>query len=330
MIKSKNGKERNLGVEGFRFLLILYVVLFHYTYRFGEIFGSSDSIGIFKSGGIVGNCLFYVISGFFLNRYLMRKNGTLRDCVIYVINKYWRLWPIYAVTVVIVYLVSIPFPLPNKTVDLNTAIVNFFFIYHPKFDYVDGAHWFIADLLLFQLLFGISILLRDNIKSHFIKLTAIYPLSVFLLNYFDVVQFSDYYYNLACPYFLSFYLGMVICDYINNEKNIFNYVWLLLTVLFWIITTKTVVSFIFLLFFLFLLYDKRFIANKFLGNRIFVYLGGISYSWYLIHQNIGYTIIYYLEKVIPYNLLVLVAVISTIFMAAALNALTIYFPKKIV
>ena len=260
----------------------------------------------------------------------MRKNGTLRDCVIYVINKYWRLWPIYAVTVVIVYLVSIPFPLPNKTVDLNTAIVNFFFIYHPKFDYVDGAHWFIADLFLFQLLFGISILLRDNIKSHFIKLTAIYPLSVFLLNYFDVVQFSDYYYNLACPYFLSFYLGMVICDYINNEKNIFNYVWLLLTVLFWIITTKTVVSFIFLLFFLFLLYDKRFISNKFLGNRIFVYLGGISYSWYLIHQNIGYTIIYYLEKVIPYNLLVLVAVISTIFMAAALNALTIYFPKKIV
>lgn len=327
----KGGKERNPSVEGYRFLLILYVVLFHYTYRFDEIHGTLDTSYLFESGGLVGNCLFYVVSGFFLNRYLIRNSGGVKDYVVYVINKYWRLWPQYAVAVIIVFAVSRFFPLPDETVDWTSAIVNVFFVYHPKFEYVDGAHWFIANLFLFQLFMGVAILLRDDKKRLFIKLAAIYPLSVYLLQNWGVIEFCDYYYNLACPYFLSFYLGMVINDFVDQRLSVIDYVWLLFIVLFWIIVTGKIVFFVFLIFFVFLLYNKSRLVNILLGNRLLVYLGGVSFSWYLIHQNIGFTILYYLNSVFHNRtLLVLIALSSTFLMAIVLNALASLLPKKIV
>ena len=69
----------------------------------------------------------------------------------------------------------------------------------------------------------------------------------------------------------------------------------------------------------------------FVGNKIFNYLGTYSYSWYLIHQMVGFSRMYYFIPLQSTNIIWLVVPISiTFLMALLVQYLTNFLPRKII
>ena len=74
-------KHRNWLVDGLRFFLIAWIVLFHYT-----IFETDDpsfQLGYsitFDNGGNVGVSMFFFISGFYMGKKMLQSGGGQKLC----------------------------------------------------------------------------------------------------------------------------------------------------------------------------------------------------------------------------------------------------------
>ena len=72
---------------------MLWIVLFHYTYRITELYPNVSFPFQFNNGGQVGVLFFFVISGFFLGKSLLNSEQlSLKKVCGVIVNKYWRLW----------------------------------------------------------------------------------------------------------------------------------------------------------------------------------------------------------------------------------------------
>ena len=207
--------NRNHCIEGYRGLLILYIILFHYTYRFDALFPEHaiNSPFIFSRGAIIGNSIFFLLSGYFTSHSILKGNIGAKSCGYYIINKYWRLWPQYAISVLIIFGISNLLPLNGRNVTIEDAIINFFLIFHPNIPYVDGAHWFISDLILFQILVGFVIFLKYNSRIWTLRLLIVIPFAIFVIYHFNLTEIDKEVFKFFCRYFYSFLFGIYIGVY---------------------------------------------------------------------------------------------------------------------
>lgn len=275
--------QRIYELDVFRGLAAISVVLFHYTTKYSEIYDSYDTNSLFNfSYGHYGVQLFFIISGFVI---FMTINK-IKTGLDFVYKRFIRLYPIFWICLIITFFITTNIApiFRRSTSDLlwNFTMAPTLFL-KPL---IDGAYWsLLPELLFYVFIFGIYQLKLIN------KFTIIgfLWLSLTLFNHFFKIQYFNVLLNLDYSHLflmgINFYL-----IYIGK----FNYVTIIqliscLLVSFVIdeLILTLLIVFYFILFWAMIKGNLRVICISPL-----IILGEISYSLYLLHQNIGYTIIY--------------------------------------
>ena len=91
-------------------------------------------------------------------------------------------------------------------------------------------------------------------------------------------------------YIPYFFIGIILFKGYKEGLQLFNSILLLMSL--WLIYLSNETSvFCLSVFFVFIVYASVFCNVRILRIKLFTFLGSISYSLYLLHQNIGYVII---------------------------------------
>lgn len=138
--------DRLLEVDALRGLAALAVVAFHYTTRFVELYGQGQHPTLAAPHGHYGVNLFFIISGFVIFMTLDRT----RVAMDFVVSRFSRLYPAYWVAVALTFAITTAFGLPGKEVGFWHAVANLTMV-HSLFQvpHVDGVYWTLEVELLF-------------------------------------------------------------------------------------------------------------------------------------------------------------------------------------
>lgn len=282
-------KKRFYELDAFRGLAALAVVFYHYTTRYNYFYPTNDMFGDFEfKYGYLGVNLFFIISGFVI--YLtLDKCSKLGE---FAYKRIIRLYPAYIISVVLTFTVVTLFGLAGQEVSIKNAIINLTMLSgFVNVPYVDGAYWsltteltfyFIMALLFFwKLLNKIVIVSMLWLSIGLIHLTLPELLFQNIRQYIELMGILNF-----CHLFIAgimFYLLRA-----NNHKKYYGILLLCLVYEFLLngVLVGSIVLSFFILFYLIVLGKLQF-----LNHSALVFLGTISYSLYLVHQNIGYVIL---------------------------------------
>lgn len=156
--------KRLVGIDALRAIAALAVVLFHYTTRYDALFGHAGAPLLSLPWGWLGVNLFFAISGFVIFMTLERTRRPLD----FVVSRCSRLYPAYWAAIALTFAITHAGDLPGEQVSLGTALVNLSmlqqFVHVPS---VDGVYWTLAVELLFYawmlLLFRLRMLERIHL-----------------------------------------------------------------------------------------------------------------------------------------------------------------------
>lgn len=208
-----------------------------------------------------------------------------------------KLWPKYFTVITMIFILTRFVELPGRTVSFfdylfNIPMINGFI----GIDYVDGAHWFLTTLI--ACIFWYSIILRSNskIRLHLYLLWLLLISVLLLLSGFTgglagkIVKGI-----LKClgdNYAAVIILGSLLpCKRKSAESFVIMGSCILITA-----CSIGLLQGIELIACAVLVCGVGNEKIKVLGSKCFVFLGEISYSCYLIHQNIGFIIMRSLGK----------------------------------
>ena len=292
MIKNQNILKYRSDIDALRFIAITLVFFFHLK------------ISNFE-GGFVGVDIFFVISGFLLTKILNINNRKI-FFLKFLYSRARRLLPVLFIVSFIVFLTSIFF-LPSYLLDNNfsnfySSILgysNWTYLFNSQ-DYFRNSSelnpllhtWSISIEIQFYLLISLFFLLflNFNKKTKLILIILITTISVLLnldlhnknsqyLYYFTPLRFSAF--GIGC---IAGFSTLKIKTKYKNLFSIFSLIIIFSSFLF--IDQKDVPGYLTLIpcfgAFLFIISEGS-IFNNLIGNRLFSYLGKISYSTYLIH-----------------------------------------------
>ncbi|MBR9873066.1 MAG: acyltransferase [Vibrionaceae bacterium] len=300
--------KRLLELDGLRGIAALFVVLYHFFYRYNEIYGHNFEIYSMFYYGKFGVHLFFIISGFVIIKSV--ENSTFFE---FAKSRFLRLYPIYWVCMIITFLCVSIFTLEGREVTFLQATMNLLmFQTYLKVPNVDGVYWTLAVELNFY--FIISIIYLCGFRR---QLNAIFSIILLcsILNNLNVVSIPvEIRVVLLFDYIAMFLFGIIVYNAKFNNKKMFSFENILLVSL---ITYDLFVKYNLFQFVTVLLLMILFLFSVFYGFNLlkwngFVYLGGISYSLYLIHQNIGYIIINKLYENVVFKPYMVIFVVVTI------------------
>jgi peptidoglycan/LPS O-acetylase OafA/YrhL len=306
-----NDKTRISALDGVRGLCIIFVLFFHYN---------PNSL-IFLYGGHMGVDIFFVLSGFFISSILFNTNKTNTN---YLKNRFLRLMPAYTISLLIIWLLHY-----NISISYKGFIANLFFIpfFSKKIEYINFVSWTLAWEWLFYLiaflLFKINKLF--DFKYFHILIISLLIISTIFLN----LLYIDY----EIYRFVGFYSGCLI--YLLNLKiknkiiHFISFIIILLQIFTYGYFNESLMSgtFKILYYFIFdifvsiflitLLHQDSFLKLAF-QSKSFLFLGKISYSFYLTHAMIGIYFSTLLTKYFHFNSYIscLSAFLTSIFVAS--------------
>lgn len=321
---------KNQFVELYRFILILWIVAFHYTTRYSQLYPNTIKFPYeFNNGGYVGVFIFFVISGYFFASSLNKvKLNNLITTFKFSANKYWRLFPSYIISIIVIFIIISLFGLDGRESNITHLLGNFL-IWHPYCKYIDSAHWFIASLIVIQTFMAFAYFIcKSNIK-------IVTYLSLFVLAIIYIIHiYSDIYFIDKLTYILSirdmliFIIGMLIWLIDNKKVSSYTSIVILLMLTFFVYYENNIYIIFHLLLFCIIL-NKH--LSKIEISPIILVLGKISFSWYLIHQNIGFIIIRELTAAgYTSELFLLIPIILTLCLAFVVDYIAGKFPKTII
>jgi len=284
---------KNLQIESLRGIMMLVIMFYNYTYRFSGLY-SIKTIDFFslEKLGTIGVGAFFVISGYFI----IPKDLSHFNFISFFTKKIARLYPAYFVCVTLTFISISLFGLPERGSRLIDYIINLTLLNgYIGVRYVDGAHWYLANLILFYVIIGVAMQLK--IKKDYLFFVWL-ALSI-ILAFFSVRYFSiSYAYIITGGKFTPYcIIGIVLSEIQNDRANRIKYMFLIIIASVYIFFQHGVVtsvgSLIFLSIFILAL-KKEFAVLKL---RPLVWLGTISYIVYLLHQNIGYQLLLFMTKI---------------------------------
>ena len=276
-------------LDCFRGLAALAVVLFHYTTRFRELYGHSFSNQWDIQFGHYGVQLFFIISGFVIFMTIEKAKKPMD----FIFQRFTRLYPTYWVCLIISFAIISLAGLPGREVGIVDFVFNFTMVHKLlRKKSVDGAYWsLLVELLFYAFMFGIFI--SRQIKN--MEWIGYGWLGLIVLNQFYKLKFLDLLLNL--------HWGMLFLAGVNfyflqtgrgNWRNHLQILNCLVIAPFAMkddrpdsLLYKAVITAIFFAVFYLFIYGKL----QWIVSKPLLFLGAISYSFYLLHQNIGYIII---------------------------------------
>lgn len=291
-MSSRNNSQRLVEVDALRGLAALSVVLFHYTTRFGELFGWKTAPTISVPDGHYGVNLFFIISGFVI---FMTLEKTARP-MDFVVSRFSRLFPAYWMAIAVTFGITHWLGLPDKLVDSWTAVRNVFMIHGLfRIPHVDSVYWTLEVELLFYC--GMFILFTsrylDRIHLALWVLLGL-RLTYHLLARLWGIELSwtlSHLLNLTyIPWFalgISIYLTVSRADAASRRQPAITAIAAIGCLL--------IVDSLFLAILSLCLATAVFLAASgrasVLRHPVLVWLGAISYPLYLLHENIGWSIL---------------------------------------
>ena len=288
---SRNG--RNDTIDAFRGIAILGVLLFHYSvlwappwygtnlYGYGRVY--PDVLVL----GAVGVYLFFVISGLVITMTVLRSMSGLE----FVVRRFARLYPAFLVGICLTLLVAGISAIPAFKVSFGDVVANLTMnatAFHRH--YVDGAYWSLAIEIKFYALVAVAyVLLRDRFWMAIAGVAAL----GFVLFEFGITKQI-----LLAPYGPLFLAGMAVWFWLFEKRRLpalvlacealvlyvsYRHKFELARVSPWLSHLCLCLSVATLVTLLALARNIR------MGPLAAI--GRMSYSLYLIHQNIGVIII---------------------------------------
>lgn len=288
----KHSNRRIYELDVLRGLAALGVVLYHYTTRYDQIYGHSHDLLLSFPQGRYGVPMFFMISGFVILLALERTKRILD----FVVGRIARLYPVYWVAIALTFATVALVGLPGREVSLNHAIVNLSMIQRfMSIPDVDGVYWTLQVELIFYL---IMVLLYQLRLLRHIETMAIAWLLINLVR----IQ-SDWLPIPASisPFFLTdyahfFIIGIALYQIWNKGGSTVRYGLIAAGLLVHSMNSHAE-SIIACMGFALGLFFAIHGYLRFINLKPLIFLGTISYSLYLIHQNIGYIVIRTLSQV---------------------------------
>lgn len=317
---------KNLSVQVYRGWLILWIVLFHYSCRITELYPSISFHFKFDMGGVVGVMFFFLISGFYLCQGIMKfDKQTPKGVCRYIVNKYLRLWFPYVIAVVLIFTMCQIMDLPGRTATLKEFLINCILLYHPKIGFVDSAHWYIGHLIVVQCIVSFFLLLQRKFRLKALICYEFICIMLLCFNSYVHDSITNKVTSILCmDSSLKVFLGFNFWAFFSSEstrkmKRI-NLLLLVLLLSYYCIKIDVFYVVVYSYITYIVLYDK--IPSKLLLYP-FVYIGNVSFEWYLIHQNIGFIIICYLYGIgITNEISLLIPMFATFMIGISINSLT--------
>ena len=298
-------KRRYSELDAIRGVAVIMVLLYHYTIRYGDIYEHSIEPLFHFEFGHYGVQLFFMVSGFVIFLTLNKTNYAID----FIISRFSRLYPAYWFAVLLTFLAVTLFSLKGRENSLGEAIINLTMLQKwLGVSDVDGVYWTLIVELTFYL---IMLLLFINKQLKNIEYIAIIWLTIIIIAPITEFMFSiTIHWTIKLLFLLKygnlFIAGIMFYKIMHQAKNIHYIILAIALVSEFHLYGTTLGLFVSAYFLMFLLFVKGYLAL--LAQRPLIFLGTISYSLYLIHQNIGYIIIQKLEL---YNLATPISVIVT-------------------
>ena len=318
-------RGRILEMDALRGLAAVAVVLFHYTTRFEELFGHASTMSFTVPFGFYGVDLFFMLSGFVILMTLQRTPSSLK----FAWGRFSRLYPTYWAAALLTFAVVSIFGLPGQEVSLVQAAVNVTMLQGLlQVPHIDGAYWSLQAELIFYcnmlLLYRMGCFRRPELTVIvwvglalvlgllLDPLTVAYPVAGSLLSKFITIS--------SLKFIPLFAVGIVIFQSEKDGKSAPLSMIAIATCCFAIFWTHGIFAALVdasLAVLLTLAIGGRL---RFLAAKPFVWLGAISYSLYLVHQNIGYIVIRWAESVgVAPTIAVVIASVVALVIAAAMH-----------
>ena len=292
MSNLKITKNRLESIDFLRGIAALAVVLYHSTHNTGLLNPEGVVYNIFKHGGGFGVSVFFVISGYILPYSMQKAKYTLKNYKSFFLKRIARIEPVYIASIIFtIFIFYTCSQLPSEYWKHGDYSVNFTnFILHlgylvsffDKQYWINPVFWSLGVEFQFYLIIGLifPLLVRPN-KYITFGLTLFTALLFWWI--FEALIKGTYlhYGGTVLRVLPMFYLGIVLFQF--QEKIIDKYLFvILLIVLFYLCFPEFKWSDI-----LAVIIALIVIATVKKVNPIFLFLGKISFSLYLIHVPLG-------------------------------------------
>lgn len=318
-------KRTNLSIQALRGVFCLFIAIAHFTSVYARKYGMelpalcSAVADDLLTLGMFGFCL---ISGYFLISPAKKDRSVPQSFV----HKFFRLYPSYLISIVLIFLVLLlaPDPLveglrkPFPALAQNALLINL----PLRTGFIDGAHWYVPFLLFFTLYFTLLSKAKQALFSKaywLISHAALILISLGAMRYLPgALQY------LAYSSLLSFGVFLRMDGEKPFERWAFAAVSCLELVEVLMITLVQLPNQLpfyilivpFVAFVYFTLKGKVTLVGK---EGALTWLGDRSYNIYLIHQFIGFVIInFFIASGLPYVLGIIVAIVVAILLGSGI------------
>jgi peptidoglycan/LPS O-acetylase OafA/YrhL len=279
-------QSRIAELDVLRGLAALVVMLFHHTVIFQNMYGDGRPPGL--QFGVFAVHLFFMISGFVIFMTLARTRSALD----FMVSRGSRLFPVFWVAVLLTQTVMSLAPLPVLAVSWHDALWNLTMLAEPlHVPMVDNVYWSLVIELAFYALM-LVLFLAGGLR-HIERLVM--PWLLVQLAAVAAGTWLDYRIPAALTVLLllkyaHLFLAGMLCYRIRSDGVTPVRHALLAACCATQFAVQGVAAGIFglLWFALFYALARRWLA--WIALRPLVFLGTISYSLYLVHQNIGYVV----------------------------------------
>lgn len=284
--------KRLFELDAIRGIAAVMVVLYHYSFRYGQLYDYQVAPIFSFPHGNLGVQLFFMVSGFVIFMTL-DKVTDIRD---FIVSRLSRLYPAYWFAVMLTFVIVRIFTLPGREVRIKYAVQNLTMV-HAWFSIpnVDGVYWTLAVELSFYALMCILFVTKLLPKIELVSWLWLVAMAVYA--FLIANQIIEVQRNIRVTRLLDhgnlFIAGMMFYKLMHQPGKSPYYILFFALVIEYFIH-RDVALWITVYFGIFWAFTKGYLGS--LAVKPLVYLGSISYSLYLVHQNIGYVIIQNLEK----------------------------------
>jgi peptidoglycan/LPS O-acetylase OafA/YrhL len=299
-------------LDALRGIAVILVLLFHYTWRSEQVLPAAHGFSRGLAWGHYGVELFFAISGFVILMTL-RRTATTMD---FAVSRFARLFPAYWAGIVLTTgIVSLlgagDLAQPASVIAVNISMLQSF-LYVPA---VDGAYWSLGvELAFYACMWGLwRLRLLDRIETvllGWISLKFIWWFAPALPSRLSLLVIEDY-----VPWFA---IGMAAYRVHVGERRWTQQAAVLILGLLSVTITDTAEAagiYLATLAIFVLAVSGRL---RWLANGPLRWLGGLSYTIYLVHQNVGYAVIAWLERLGAAPALALPCAVATTLVLAEL------------
>lgn len=282
MVGSSRGRLTEL--DALRGIGALCVLTFHYSTRFHELFPQASHVPFSFPGGNYRVLLFFAISGFAIFFTLDR----IRTVADFVVNRFARLYPAYLVAMLLTLSIEYVAHATQLLIGPVDILANFTmlqgFAFIPE---VDGAYWTLTVEIAFYFCMVamwkfVGIRRLEPILALWLAVRWLYWLWPDMPERIVMLLVLRY-----TPFFM---IGMLAYRVWSGQRTLRQQIPYAALALLSIATIETwdvtIVGCVLVAVFVALIHGQL----RFLSLRPLVWLGGISYSFYLIHQHVGFVV----------------------------------------